>query len=68
MPAALSRLKFRIREVLTRLTETGADAFTIMRIAGHGSVVISQRYVHTSPEAIERASERLKPLLEGNWP
>ena len=48
--------------MLTRLGEPGADAFTIMRIAGHSSVVISQRYVHPSPESLERAFERLEAL------
>jgi hypothetical protein len=48
--------------MLTRLGEAGADAFTIMRIAGHSSVVISQRYVHPSPESLERAFERLEAL------
>ena len=47
---------------LTRLGEAGADAFTIMRIAGHSSVTISQRYVHPSPEALEGAFERLEAL------
>jgi hypothetical protein len=46
--------------MLTRLGESGVDAFTIMRIAGHSSVVVSQRYVHPTPEAIERAFERLQ--------
>ena len=46
--------------MLTRLGESGVDAFTIMRIAGHSSVVVSQRYVHPSPEAVERAFERLQ--------
>jgi integrase len=46
--------------MLTRLGESGADAFTIMRIAGHSSVTVSQRYVHPSPESLERAFERLQ--------
>ena len=46
--------------MLTRLGESGVDAFTIMRIAGHSSVTVSQRYVHPSPEAVERAFERLQ--------
>jgi integrase len=45
--------------VLTRLGECGADAFTIMRIAGHSSVTVSQRYVHPTPETLERAFDRL---------
>jgi site-specific recombinase XerD len=48
--------------MLTRLGEAGADAFTIMRIAGHSSVTVSQRYVHPTPEALERAFERLEAL------
>ena len=31
-----------------------------MRIAGHSSMVISQRYVHPSPEDVEQAFERLQ--------
>ena len=50
--------------MLTRLGESGVDAFTIMRIAGHSSITVSQRYVHPSPEAVERAFERLQ--LSGN--
>jgi len=48
--------------MLTRLGEAGADAFTIMRIAGHSSVTVSQRYVHPTPEGMERAFERLEDL------
>jgi len=48
--------------MLTRLGESGADAFTIMRIAGHSSVTVSQRYVHPSPESLEQAFERLDTL------
>ena len=44
--------------MLTRLSESEADAFTIMRIAGHSSVIVSQRYVHASPQSLERAFER----------
>jgi integrase len=46
--------------MLTRLGEDGVDAFTIMRIAGHSSITVSQRYVHPSPESLERAFERLE--------
>jgi integrase len=44
----------------TRLGEAGADAFSIMRLMGHSSVTVSQRYVHSTPEALERAVERLE--------
>ena len=48
--------------MLTRLGEAGADVFSIMRIAGHSSVATSQRYVHLTPEGLERAFERLQDL------
>ena len=48
--------------MLTRLGEAGADAFTIMKIAGHSSVTVSQRYVHPTPEGMERAFQRLESL------
>ena len=46
----------------TRLGEAGADAFSIMRLMGHSSVTVSQRYVHPTPEALERAVKRLERL------
>jgi site-specific recombinase XerD len=46
----------------SRLGESGADAFTIMRLMGHSTVTVSQRYVHPSPEAVELAYERLTVL------
>jgi integrase len=45
---------------LTRLGMSGADAFTIKRIAGHSSVTISEKYIHPTPESLERAFERLE--------
>jgi integrase len=47
---------------LTRLGEAGADAFTIMKLAGHSSVTVSQRYVHPTPGSVERAFDRLEAL------
>jgi hypothetical protein len=47
---------------LTRLGEAGADAFTIMKLAGHSSVTVSQRYVNPTPESCELALERLEAL------
>jgi hypothetical protein len=46
--------------MLTRLGEADVDAFTIMRIAGHCSVMVSQRYVHPTPETLERAFDRME--------
>jgi hypothetical protein len=30
-----------------------------MRIAGHSSITVSQKYVHPTPESLERAFEKL---------
>jgi integrase len=40
---------------LTMLAESGCDAFTLARIAGHCSITITQRYCHPQADAIERA-------------
>jgi integrase len=44
---------------LTRLGLAGVEAFTIMKLAGHSSVVVSQRYVHPTPKAMDDAVARL---------
>jgi len=44
---------------LTRLGESGCDAWTLARIAGHSSVAISSRYVHPSEDAVLAAVSRL---------
>jgi integrase len=44
---------------LTRLGESGCDAWTLARIAGHSSVAISARYVHPSEDAVLKAMDRL---------
>jgi hypothetical protein len=48
--------------MLTRLGEAGADAFSIMKIDGHSSVTVSQRYVHPTPEGMDPAIDRLESL------
>jgi integrase len=44
---------------LTRLGESGCDAFTLARIAGHSNIQITMRYVHPQAEAIQRAFKKL---------
>lgn len=44
---------------LTRLGESGCDAWTLARIAGHSSVAMSARYVHPSEDAVLNALDRL---------
>ena len=39
-----------------------SGAFTIMKLAGHSNVIVSQRYVHPTPESCELAFERLEAL------
>jgi integrase len=46
--------------MLTRLGESGVDAFTIMRIAGHSSIVVSQRYIHPTPGSRGAGFRRLQ--------
>jgi hypothetical protein len=45
--------------MLTRLGETGADAFKLMRIVGHPGITVSQRNVRTPPRLLTNAFERL---------
>lgn len=51
---------------LTRLGEAGADAFTIQKLAGHSSITMSQRYVHPTPERLERAIDALDASTEAS--
>ena len=44
---------------LTRLGESGCDAWTLARVAGHSSVAMSARYVHPSEDAVLAALDRL---------
>jgi integrase len=44
---------------LTRLGESGCDAWTLARIAGHSDIKISARYVHASDGAVSMAFSRL---------
>lgn len=53
--------------MLSRLGEAGADVFSIMRIAGHSSVTVSQRYVHPTPEGLERAFEQLQMFIHAKF-
>jgi integrase len=44
---------------LTRLGESGCDAWTLARIAGHSSIAMSSHYVHPSENAVLNAMSRL---------
>jgi integrase len=44
---------------LTRLGQSGCDAWTLARIAGHSSIAISSRYVHPSEDTVLTAMSRL---------
>ena len=49
---------------LTRLAESGCDAWTLARIAGWSDISISKRYVHPSGDAVLTALSRLLPAQE----
>lgn len=44
---------------LTRLGESGCDAWTLARIAGHSNLNTSHRYVHPSEDMLLNAIERM---------
>jgi integrase len=47
---------------LTRLGESGCDAWTLARIAGHTSIAISARYVHPSSDAVMNVFSRMETV------
>jgi integrase len=50
---------------LTRLGESGCDVWTLARIAGHSSIKMTERYVHSGREAALNAMSRLPlPISE----
>lgn len=49
---------------LTRMGEAGADAFEIQRVAGHSSILISQRYLHPTLRKVEDAFTKLNAYNE----
>ena len=44
--------------------EANTDPFSIQQIAGHSSIVVSQKYVHPTPETLEDAFSRLEAYNE----
>ena len=46
----------------TRSGESGMDAFTLMKSGGWSDIKTAERYVHPTPEAMERAVERLDSM------
>jgi integrase len=44
---------------LTRLGESGCDAWTLSRIAGHSNISMSSRYVHPSEDSVLNAMSNL---------
>ena len=57
----LKKLSFRCRiydfrhTFGTRLGESGANSYEICKLTGHSSILISERYVHPTPERLESA-------------
>lgn len=50
---------------LTRLGESGVDAWTLMRIAGHSNIKQSVTYVHSSDQALHAAMAALSGYRSG---
>ena len=46
----------------TRLGEARANVYEIMRLMGHSTLSVSQKYVHPSPEILERAVQAMENL------
>jgi integrase len=71
--AVRATLKFRADFVLhslchtfeTRLGESGADAFTIMKLMEHSTISISQKYLHPSIDAMMAA---IRGMSESGFP
>src|SRR5581483_877424 len=51
---------------LTRLGESGCDAWTLARIAGHSNISVSMRYVHPSESAVTNAMHQLSGHNSGH--
>ena len=51
---------------LTRLGQSGCDAWTLARIAGHSSIAISSRYVHPSEDTVLAAFSRMSGHNSGH--
>lgn len=49
---------------LTRLAESGCDAFTLAKIAGHSSITITSRYCHPAQDAVDRAFQVMAGSLK----
>ena len=51
---------------LTRLGESGCDAWTLAKIAGHSNISIGSRYVHPSEAAMAKAVSQLSGHKNGH--
>lgn len=49
---------------LTRIAETCNDPFVVMRIAGHSSITMTQRYIHPEADAIGRVFTKLAEISQ----
>jgi len=49
---------------LTWMLQSGADIVSVSKIAGHASIVMTQRYCHASPELQRLAVNRVSEILE----
>ena len=53
---------------LTKLGKrAGGDVFVLARISGHGSIAVTQRYIHPQADAINRVFAASQPQGSQNW-
>jgi integrase len=44
------------------LVEAGADIYTVKELLGHGTIAMTERYSHLSPDSLQNAVKRLPSL------
>ena len=53
---------------LTQMLQKGADIETVRKLAGHSSLVITQRYCHSSDVLMLQAMSQVQPSIGGMLP
>ncbi len=48
------------------LVEAGTDIYSVKELLGHGTIAMTERYSHLSPESLENAVKRLPSLTTGD--
>jgi len=48
------------------LVEAGTDIYSVKELLGHGTIAMTERYSHLSPESLQNAVKRLPSLTTGD--